>query len=145
LTRQGDILEADHGYRSHTIDYGAIADLVLHMRYTAREGGAALKQAAIAEMKADLDNLLTVAEGRNGFFRMFSIRHEFPGEWQRFLHPANATDDQTLTLELIRDRFPFQPGCARRSCRMASRSSGRTAPSGPLGGRPIGGARPARP
>ncbi len=38
---------------------------------------------------------------------MFSVRHEFPTEWHRFLHPAGAAGDQTMTLALGPDRFPF--------------------------------------
>jgi hypothetical protein len=33
--------------------------------------------------------------------------HEFPTEWHRFLNPASASGDQTVTLGLTRDRFPF--------------------------------------
>jgi hypothetical protein len=89
-------------------DYATISDIVLHMRYTARDGGEVLKQTATAEMKAALDDILTLAEDRNGFFRMFSLRHEFPSEWHRFLNPSAGTAvDQLLTLTLTKERFPF--------------------------------------
>src|SRR5262249_4166508 len=41
--------------------------------------------------------------------RLFSLRHEFPTEWYRLLHPAdaNATYGQ-MPMGLTIDRFPFQ-------------------------------------
>jgi hypothetical protein len=41
--------------------------------------------------------------------RLFSLKHEFPSEWYRFVHPAdvNATS-RTLPIDLSYDRFPFQ-------------------------------------
>ena len=38
---------------------------------------------------------------------MFSMRHEFPSEWYRFLHPAVAGAEQILAFTLGKDRFPF--------------------------------------
>lgn len=89
-------------------DYDTISDVVLHVRYTARGGGAALKRAALTEMRSEINELMKLAEGRAGFFRLFSARHEFPTEWHRFLNPADLDTVQTLSLELVSERFPFQ-------------------------------------
>ena len=40
--------------------------------------------------------------------RLFSARHEFPSEWHRFLHPKEDQTDQTLQLNLNKERFQFQ-------------------------------------
>jgi hypothetical protein len=60
-------------------DYGTIADLILHFRFTARQGGEPLRRAAE-------ENLVKkIAEARAaGTVRLFSLRHEFPTEWAQF-------------------------------------------------------------
>ena len=42
-----------------------------------------------------------------GYWPRESVRHEFGSEWHRFLHPSSASDNQTLTLPLNKERFPF--------------------------------------
>ncbi len=73
------------------------------MRYTACEGGALLKQRA----EQDLNDFIRI-EGQQGLARVFSLRHEFSSEWYRFLNPpAGDAKNQTLTMALTRERFPF--------------------------------------
>ncbi|RKG52238.1 hypothetical protein D7X30_34170 [Corallococcus sp. AB011P] len=87
-------------------DYRTMTDVVLHVRYTARDGGEPLKQAALAQ----LDNALRqmeLEEGRKGLYRLFSARHEFPDAWHAFLYPPDGqTVAQRLSLPLSRDLFP---------------------------------------
>ena len=75
-------------------DYDTISDVVLHVRYTAREGGSLLKQRATSELETAI-NEVALAEGERGLANLFSARHEFPDEWHRFLH---ATGEQELEL-----------------------------------------------
>ena len=87
-------------------DYDTISDVVLHLRYTAREGGGLLKQQAVSELQTAL-NKIQLTESQQGLVRLFSARHEFSDKWYSFLHPASDTGDQTLTLPLTKERFPF--------------------------------------
>ena len=88
-------------------DYDTITDVVMHLRYTAREGGGVLKQQAMAELQRTL-NALAQADGNKGLVRAFRLRHEFASGWHRFLNsPAGSTGHQTLTMALGKDRFPF--------------------------------------
>jgi hypothetical protein len=87
-------------------DYNTISDVILHMRYTARDGGDSLKDKAIKELKNILATL-QLAEKRTGLFRLFSAKHEFPSDWYRFLHPNDTATSQTLALGLSIERFPF--------------------------------------
>ncbi len=90
-----------------SFDYDTISDVVLHLRYTAREGGELLRQHASTELSAALRSIAQ-ADGEQGLTRIFSLRHDFPTEWYRFLNPASgSTEDQTLTMPLTKDRFPF--------------------------------------
>ncbi|MFZ3573374.1 neuraminidase-like domain-containing protein [Streptomyces sp. BH097] len=83
-------------------DYATIADAVIHLRYTARDGGRRLADAVRAAQRADLGKLMASADGRGGFTRALSLRHEF-ADWYRL---TAATGDREITLE-IADRFPF--------------------------------------
>jgi hypothetical protein len=87
-------------------DYSTIADVVIHLKYTAREGGAGLASDATTSLAAKR-NAMLVSLKDTGFARMFSLKHEFPTEWYSFLHPATATADQVLPLSLTTDRFPY--------------------------------------
>ena len=92
-------------------DYDTISDVVLHLRYTAREGGGLLKQQVTNELQDAINEMMTLAENRTGLFRLFSVRHEFPGDWHQFLYPAdeppNQTWSQTLQLDLQSNHFPL--------------------------------------
>lgn len=90
-----------------SFDYDTISDVVLHLRYTAREGGALLKQKAALELQTALSEFIR-SEGQQGLAQVFSLRHEFSSEWYRFLNPpAGGAGDQTLTMALTKERFPF--------------------------------------
>lgn len=52
-------------------DYGTIADVVLHLRYTAREGGQTLRTGAMKDLRTRID-----AAGAMGSHRLFSLRHD---------------------------------------------------------------------
>ncbi|HEX2740960.1 MAG TPA: hypothetical protein VHM69_10975, partial [Rubrobacter sp.] len=84
-------------------DYDTISDVVLHLRYTAREGGDRLKQQAISELEAAI-NEAALSEGKRGLANLFSAKHEFSSEWHRFL---GATGKQELKLSLTQDRYPY--------------------------------------
>jgi hypothetical protein len=84
-------------------DYATISDVVVTFRYTARPGGSALRQGALAELKR-----LIGAAAAAGSVRLLSVRHEFPDAWARFTGPArSATDRYHLPLPLSPQLYPF--------------------------------------
>jgi len=87
-------------------DYDTISDAILHIRYTAREAGGSLKTQAILELQEAI-NTITQSENGQGQARLFSLRHEFPTEWYRFLNPVGTTSQNTFKLTLSKDRFLF--------------------------------------
>jgi len=87
-------------------DYSTIADVVLHVKYTSREGGDLLRIDAATSLQTKINTML-VSRKDTGLTRMFSARHEFPTEWYAFLNPASPAADQVLTLNITRDRFPY--------------------------------------
>ena len=79
-------------------DYETISDVILHIKYTAREDGA-LKARVISNLTdilADLPNE-----------RVFSLRQEFPTQWHRFLQSADSAETALLELPLTPEMFPF--------------------------------------
>ncbi|MDN3657127.1 neuraminidase-like domain-containing protein [Ferruginibacter paludis] len=87
-------------------DYNTITDVVMQVKYTAREGGDALKLNASDSLNNKINQMLVSLKDK-GLTRIISARHEFPNEWYQFLNPALITDDQVLSINLTKDRFPF--------------------------------------
>jgi hypothetical protein len=83
-------------------DYDTIQDVVLHMRYTAREGGQRLKEAA----NAHLDSAIAAAESA-GSARLLSLRHEFPDQWAKFKAGDPQADWYELSIPLEEMHYPF--------------------------------------
>jgi hypothetical protein len=82
-----------------TFDWTTITDVVLHVRYTAREGGDPLRDAALASLTLELSEI--------PLRRAFSAKHEFPTEWSAFLRPAQGASEAVLKLDLSEKRFPY--------------------------------------
>jgi Tc toxin complex TcA C-terminal TcB-binding domain len=78
-------------------DYSTISDVVFHVRYTAREGGAQLGTKAVERM----ETLLSDASTTN-LRILTSLRHDFPNEWHQFV-----TGTGQLTLTVKREHFPY--------------------------------------
>lgn len=83
---------------NNQFDFSTISDVILHIQYTARNGGGNLELAA----QANVDSILPT-EG----VRLFSLRHEFASEWHRFLYPTPANSDQELKIDLGIEHYPF--------------------------------------
>ena len=86
-------------------DYSTIRDVVLHIRYTARDGGSAFAQVVSSAVRADL-NAIALAESRKGLYRLFSARQDYGSAWARFLNPGSG-NDQVLNMQMPPERFPF--------------------------------------
>jgi len=84
-------------------DYDTISDVVLHVRYTARDGGSSFKNLVEGVLK-DLLNEMVLAANRTGLFQAYNLRQQFPNEWQ-LLKQRGSTD---LTIDL--DHLPLFTG-----------------------------------
>jgi hypothetical protein len=76
-------------------DYATISDVILHIRYTARQGVDPVK------VRTALDDLLRQASQSN-LALLFSLRHDFPTEWSAFV---NGEGDFSATIR--KDYFPY--------------------------------------
>jgi hypothetical protein len=85
-------------------DYTTISDVILHLRYTARDGGTQLRQAAIGHLSAVLGATNQPdpdAPDDSGPVLLLSLRNDFAGEWHRFIN------GDALSLSFGRNRFPY--------------------------------------
>lgn len=78
-------------------DYNTISDIVMHVRYTARQGGNQLRTAAIS-------NLQTILEAVDSAepVLLVSLSQDFTNEWHRFIG-----GNEPLTISLSRQHFPY--------------------------------------
>jgi hypothetical protein len=83
-------------------DYSTISDVILHIRYTAREGGGLLRKGAIEHFKELIKDSRAV-----GSIRLFSIRHEFPTEWAKFQEPTATGARAELKIKLRPEHYPY--------------------------------------
>ena len=88
-------------------DYDTCSDLVLHLKYTAREGGEPLKQRAVKELNEAINEIQLRSDAQQGLARLFSLRYEFPSEWHRLLGSAEANGDHVQAFTISKERFPF--------------------------------------
>jgi len=79
--------------------------VVLHLKYTARDGGVALREAARDEVNRRIEDAAV-----SPLARLFSLRNEFPTEWHRFLRQSEPGEggERVHRIRLdLRERFPF--------------------------------------
>jgi hypothetical protein len=107
----------------NAFDFDTLTDVIMTLRYTSRDGGALLRDAARkgavlpapAPQAGGIPSAAPYPAKQTNLARYFSLRHEFPTEWFKFLAPLAAAPVQSLGLALTVDRFPFQ----YRGCKIA--------------------------
>jgi hypothetical protein len=83
-------------------DMDTLSDVVLHLNYTAREGGEVLREAARGAAEQRLPD---------GGRRVFDVRQELADAWKRFEEQRREdSKHRQLELRLGRDMFMFLPG-----------------------------------
>lgn len=82
-------------------DYSTITDLVMHLRYTARDGGELLGAKARESLADRLNALTHQGSAEPGMVQILSLRMEYPHEWQQF------KEGQPLVLQFTDQQFPY--------------------------------------
>jgi receptor-binding and translocation channel-forming TcA subunit of Tc toxin/virulence plasmid A protein len=96
ISRWRIVLDPD----ANAFDFNTLSDVVLHIRYTAREGGERLRKSAQESLALAIGE-----QAAKPLARLFSLKHEFPTEWHRFTHAAVPGATGTFTID--KERFPF--------------------------------------
>ncbi|TET67941.1 MAG: hypothetical protein E3J56_12115 [Candidatus Aminicenantes bacterium] len=99
------LIELTEDQELRQFDYDTISDVIIHLRYTAREDAGRFKDDAITHVKDVLKN--TSGYNNTPLLRIFSAKKEFPTQWHRFLHPQNTGDENILELDVSKEKFPF--------------------------------------
>jgi hypothetical protein len=71
-------------------DFNTINDVVIHLRYTAREGQSAFKAAVIGNINNLLSAPVANAEESMLLPRYFSLKHEFANDWYAYVNKVAA-------------------------------------------------------
>jgi Tc toxin complex TcA C-terminal TcB-binding domain len=87
-----------------SFDYTTISDVILHIRYTARQAGDPLAAQATKELTAILDTA-----GQSSQALLFCLRYDFPTQWSAFI-----TGTAAFTVTLDRKFFPYYVQNARK-------------------------------
>jgi Tc toxin complex TcA C-terminal TcB-binding domain len=80
-----------------TFDYTTISDVILHVRYTARDAGGTLASQATNELVTAFDKA-----GDSAQSLLFCLRYDFPTEWSAFVNGTGAFE-----VVLKKSYFPY--------------------------------------
>lgn len=81
-------------------DYNTISDVIIHVKYTAREGGSSLSGIAGSSLLEKL-NEIKETQGREGLHLALSMRQVMPNEWH--LLKTNGT----VNVQVLKARLPY--------------------------------------
>ncbi len=80
-------------------DFDTITDVVLHIRYTAREAGH-LKADAVTHVKED------ILQSAGNLLQLLTLNTDFAAEWNSFVTQNNDAV-RKLEINITKDRFPY--------------------------------------
>lgn len=88
-------------------DYESIGDVLLTIRYTAREGGSTQADAALASLASiSAAHAYVSKPGATGASMMLRASVDFADAWYAFLREEHGDPTRTFTMELDANRFP---------------------------------------
>jgi hypothetical protein len=93
----------DFGKALRQFAYSTISDVILHVRYTAEEDQGTFKNNVLDNLRMFYAN-----EATSPSFKIFDLKHEFPSEWHRFLHPDNPENGNVLDIQLTSNHFLYR-------------------------------------
>lgn len=81
-------------------DYNTISDVILHIKYTAREGGSILKNAANEVLIEQLE-LIKQSLNQEGLHIALNMKHDLSNEWHLLKH------NSSIDLVIDKSRLPY--------------------------------------
>jgi hypothetical protein len=100
--------DSDNWVEWAQFDYETISDVILHVQYTARNGGDLFKKDVRSEIRESFNKIADIlAASDTGLTRIFSAAHEFGPEWHKFMYPSAEATSQKLTLKMNKHLFSF--------------------------------------
>ncbi|KAJ9414291.1 hypothetical protein FOXG_20685 [Fusarium oxysporum f. sp. lycopersici 4287] len=90
-----------------SFDYSAISGVILHVRYTAVDGGPLLRNAANQAVKTFRSRVEGLSSEGPGLFAMFDLKNDFSNAWYAFRSGLASKTIEEFDLSGIKDRFPY--------------------------------------
>jgi Tc toxin complex TcA C-terminal TcB-binding domain len=87
-------------------DYDSITDVVMHLRYTALDGGDKLKSVAEEWLTGYVKSVQDLSQ-HEGLFGFFDLRHDFSNEWYKATQPPSGATERVINLGNVSERLPF--------------------------------------
>ncbi|GAL85663.1 hypothetical protein Aasi_1417 [Sporocytophaga myxococcoides] len=94
-------LELPNPNVSKQFNYDTISDVILHMKYTAREGGSTLKGLAEGSLIERIEQIKQQLNTEQGFHIALNMKHDMPNEWHMLRKNKSAS------LSISKDRLPY--------------------------------------
>lgn len=91
----------DFGKPLRQFDYGTISDVILHIKYTAREDAGPFKSGAIEHLRQYFTE-----DGKTRSWLALNLRRDFGTQWNRFLNPTKPDEGNVFELEMSPKLFP---------------------------------------
>lgn len=88
-------------------DYSTISDVVLHVRYTALDGGALWKKKASEAVSQTLAKVAETSRGIGGAYAFFDLKNDYSDQWRRFVASDVSLRKPLVLPEITRTRLPF--------------------------------------
>ncbi|KAF5989185.1 toxin subunit [Fusarium coicis] len=88
-------------------DYSTISDVILHVRYTAVDGGPLLRNTANQAVKTFRSRVEGLSSEGPGLFAMFDLKNDFSSAWYAFRSGLASKTIVELDLSGFKDRFPY--------------------------------------
>ena len=85
-------------------DFNTISDVIMHVKYTAKEIDSDSDSDSDSSMQEVIDNLPTKlsSEGTR-LYQILNLQHDFPNEWHHFLQ----SDAESLLININKKMFPY--------------------------------------
>jgi hypothetical protein len=87
-------------------DYDTISDVIFQVRYTAREGGEALRKIVESELQQRILDAVQMAEGQTGMGRLLQLRRDFPDDFYRLTRPGEG-QPQEMPIKIDMRHLPY--------------------------------------
>lgn len=87
-------------------DYDTISDVIVHIRYTALDGGDKLKVPAASSVQEYIKSVEELSR-EDGLFAAFDLKHDFPSEWYKAMQPNTDNTERVLMLNNLHERLPI--------------------------------------
>jgi hypothetical protein len=86
-------------------DYRSISDVVMHLRYTARDGGDGLRKAATTAAVTSIK--AAASPNTTPHSMMIDVKQDAPDSWYSLSLPGSSSSSRAISMRSINERLPY--------------------------------------